>query len=270
MHEHRDREAAENVYHRDDDAGDRITTHELRGTVHRSVEVGFTSDFLASGAGIALRDQTCREIRIDRHLLAGHRVEGEACGHFRHSRRTLGDHHELHDDQDDEDDRSDDRITPGHEVGESLDHFTCGTSRIRVVQFAGGENQPSRRDVEDESEESGRKEQRREDAEVQRPLHVDGGQENNRRDGDVSADQNVEGERRKRHHKHPDQPEESDRNDQMPIAGDAVEDAGKGHLLGHVAVSLRELIGPPIRPLYRSFDTRMRGLPRSRSRHPGG
>jgi hypothetical protein len=55
--------------------------------------------------GFVLVDQAGRQVGVDRHLLAGHGVEGEARRDFGDAARTLGDDDEVHDDQDDEDDR---------------------------------------------------------------------------------------------------------------------------------------------------------------------
>jgi hypothetical protein len=42
----------------------------------------------------------------------------KASGHFRDPARTLGDDHEIHDDQDREDDDPDDEIAAHHEIAE--------------------------------------------------------------------------------------------------------------------------------------------------------
>jgi hypothetical protein len=56
-------------------------------------------------AGLFLVDQAGGQVGVDRHLLAGHGVEGEARRDFGDAARTLGDDDEVHDDEDDEDDR---------------------------------------------------------------------------------------------------------------------------------------------------------------------
>jgi hypothetical protein len=48
----------------------------------------------------------------------------KASGHFRDPARTLGDDHEIHDDQDREDDDPDDEIAAHHEIAERLNHVT--------------------------------------------------------------------------------------------------------------------------------------------------
>ena len=69
-----------------------------------------SSSALAPRAGLVLVDQAGREIGVDRHLLAGHGVEGEARRDFGDAARALGDDDEVHDHQDDEDDDADDEV----------------------------------------------------------------------------------------------------------------------------------------------------------------
>ena len=52
-----------------------------------------------------LVDQAGRQVGVDRHLLAGHGVEGEARRDFGDAARALGDDDEVHDHQDGEHDR---------------------------------------------------------------------------------------------------------------------------------------------------------------------
>ena len=118
-----DDEAADDVDERDDDAGDGVAADELAGTVHRPVEVGLLRDFLAAALGFALVDDAGVQVGVDRHLLAGHAVQGEAGGDFADARGALGDHDELNDDDDDEDDDADDDLAvAGDELGERRDH----------------------------------------------------------------------------------------------------------------------------------------------------
>ena len=88
--------------------GDRVALDELRGAVHGAVEVGLGRDFGAALAGLGVGDQPGVEVGVDRHLLAGHRVEGEAGADLGHALGTLGDDDELDDHEDQEDDGADD------------------------------------------------------------------------------------------------------------------------------------------------------------------
>ena len=73
-----DDDAADEVDQRDQDAGHRVALDELRGAVHRAVEVGLLGDLGAALARLLVGDLARVEVGVDRHLLAGHRVEREA------------------------------------------------------------------------------------------------------------------------------------------------------------------------------------------------
>ena len=78
----------------------------------------------SSAAALARRrlvDQAGRQVGVDRHLLAGHGIEGEPGRDFGDPRRALGDHDEVHDHQDREHDHADDRVALHHEAAERLD-----------------------------------------------------------------------------------------------------------------------------------------------------
>ena len=76
-------------------AGDRVALHELRRAVHRAVEVGLARDLVAALAGLLLVDQAGVEIGVDRHLLAGHRVQREARRDFGDAAGALRDDDEV-------------------------------------------------------------------------------------------------------------------------------------------------------------------------------
>ena len=76
--ERADHEAADDVDDEDQDAGDRVAAHELARAVHRAVEVGLLRDLVAPRDGLLLRDEAGVQVGVDRHLLAGHRVQREA------------------------------------------------------------------------------------------------------------------------------------------------------------------------------------------------
>ena len=117
-----DDDAAEQVDAGDQDAGHRVALDELRGTVHRAVEVGLLGDLRAALARLLVGDLARVEVGVDRHLLAGHGVEGEARADLGHATGAVGDDHELDHDQDQEDDEADDDVAADDEVAERLDH----------------------------------------------------------------------------------------------------------------------------------------------------
>ena len=122
---HADDDAADDVDEGDEQRGDGVSAHEFRGTVHGTEEGGFFLQRGAPGLRHLLVDETGREIGIDRHLLAGHRVEGEASRDFRDTARTLGDDDEVHDDENREHDDADDEVAAHHEVAEGFDDVAC-------------------------------------------------------------------------------------------------------------------------------------------------
>jgi hypothetical protein len=120
---HADDEAADDVDHQDQDAGHGVAAHELAGTVHGAEEVGFLAHFGAALLGLVLVDQAGVQVGVDGHLLAGHRVQGEARAHLGDALGALGDHHEVDDHQDGEHDQTDREVAADQEVAEGLDHL---------------------------------------------------------------------------------------------------------------------------------------------------
>ena len=134
---HADRQATDDVDHQDQDAGYGVAADELGCTVHGTIEIGLATHLFAPHAGLCLIDQAGIEIRIDRHLLARHGVQGETGGHLGDASGPLGDDHEIDDHQDGEDDHPDDVVPAHHEVPETLDHLAGGTGRGRDTERAG-------------------------------------------------------------------------------------------------------------------------------------
>ena len=90
----------------------------LRGAVHGAEEGRFLLQLLAALLGLVLVDQAGGQVGVDRHLLAGHGVQGEAGRDFGDAARALGDDDEVHDHQDGEDDHADDEVAAHHQLAE--------------------------------------------------------------------------------------------------------------------------------------------------------
>ncbi len=196
--EHAHRHAADEVDEQDQDGGDGVAADELVGAVHRTVEVGFLAHFLAAGLGLLARQQTGVEVGVDGHLLAGHGVQDEARGHFRHASGTLGDDHEVDDGQDREDHDTHGVIAADHELAEGLDDLAGGGVTVLAVDqdhAAGG-------DVQRQPQHRGHQQHDRENGEFQRALHVHHRQQHHQRDGDVEGEQRIQHRRGQRHHQH--------------------------------------------------------------------
>ncbi len=70
---------------------------------------------------LLLVDEASVEIRINRHLFAGHSVKGKTRRHFRNAPGPLGDDHKVDHDQDAKDDDTDHKIAADDKITEGLD-----------------------------------------------------------------------------------------------------------------------------------------------------
>ncbi len=222
--QHADREAADQVDDGDDDAGDRVALDELRATVHRAVEVRLGADVRAALARLVLVDEAGVEVGVDRHLLAGHRVEGEPRADLGDAARTVGDDDELDDDQDQEDHQADDERAADDEVAEGVDHLAGEAVR---------QHQPGRGHVEAEPEQGEDQQQRGEDREVERAAHVHRREQDDQGADDVQRDQQVEQRGRDRHHEQQDDAHDADGDGERGDAGAASGGSRRGGVRGH-------------------------------------
>ena len=116
--DHRHDQAADDVDRSDDQAGDGVAAHKLAGAVHGAVELHLGRQRLAARARLVGGDQAGAEVGVDRHLLAGQRIQGEARRDFGDAHRTVIDDDELNRDEDQEDDDADDEIAANDELAE--------------------------------------------------------------------------------------------------------------------------------------------------------
>ncbi len=119
--EHADDDPADEVDRGDDHRGHGVAFDELGGAVHGAVEVGLLGDLGAARARLVVADQAGVEVGVDRHLLAGHRVEREARADLGDAPGAVGDDHELDHDEDQEDHEADDDVAADDEFAERLD-----------------------------------------------------------------------------------------------------------------------------------------------------
>ena len=175
-----DDDAADEVDDGDQDAGHRVALDELRGTVHRAVEVGLLGDLGAALARLLVGDLAGVEVGVDRHLLARHGVEGEAGAHLGDAAGAVRDDDELDDDQDQEDHEADDHVAADDEVAERGDH---------VAGVAVEQDQARDRDVDRQAEQRREQQEARERGEVERARHVERRHDDHQRRRDVQRDQ---------------------------------------------------------------------------------
>ncbi len=73
-----DTDAAYQVDRQNHHPGDGVPAHKLRCPVHRTVEIGLAGNIFTPGLRLRLVDQPGVKIGVNRHLFAGHRVQGKA------------------------------------------------------------------------------------------------------------------------------------------------------------------------------------------------
>ncbi len=169
--------AAEQIDEHDQDAGDGIAANELAGTVHRAVEVAFLANFLPADDGFGLRDDSRVQIGVDRHLPAGHRVQGEARTDFRDASGTLGDHDEIDDHQHREHHHAHGIVAADDEVAEGGNHMARGLRAGMSVD----EHDAGRGDVQPQAQQRGSEQHGWKGRELERPPHVDHRQQDHQR-----------------------------------------------------------------------------------------
>ncbi len=189
-----DHHAADDVDHHHQEAGDGVAAHELRGAVHGAIKAGFIFQGLAPAPCFLFIDQAGIEIGVDRHLLAGHRIEVEARGHFGDAAGALGDDDEVDDHQDGEDDDPDDEIAAHDEIAEGGDDVTGGLGALVTA----GENEPGRGEVEGEPHHRRNQEHRRKGGEFERRLDEQGRHQDQHGEGDRDGEGEIEQQRRQR------------------------------------------------------------------------
>ena len=186
------RQTAENVNQRDDQGADGVAADELAGAVHRAVEAAFLGQFGAAFAGSGFIDGAGRKVRVDRHLLAWHRVEVEARGDFRDAAGSLGDDDEIHHQQHGENDRPDHQISAHQKRAEGRDDMAGSVRTLVAVR----QDQPRGGDVQRQPQDGRQQQQRRQAGEIERPLQRYRDQQDQDRCDERQRQRHVQQERR--------------------------------------------------------------------------
>ena len=101
-------------------------------------------DLLAARACLFFVNQPGVQVGVDRHLLAGHGVQGESGGDFSGSHCAVADHDILDRNQGEEQHEADYVIPADNELAECLNDASCRRSAFAAVQ----QNSPAARQVE--------------------------------------------------------------------------------------------------------------------------
>jgi len=132
--------------------------------------------------GLGPINQPAAQITVDGHLLAGHRIQAETRGDFRHTLRALGDHQKIDDGNDQKDHQPDGEIAPHHKVAECLDNVT----RILLQK-----DQTGRCNGQRQTKHCGQQQERGERRERQRARQVKRQNDQQAGNTDIDRDQNI-------------------------------------------------------------------------------
>ena len=183
-----DHETAHDIDHENQDSRHRIATHKLACAIHGTVEIGFLRHFGASFLGFFLRENTGVEICIDRHLFAGHGVEGKARADFRNAASALSHHHKIDDHQNREHHQANRIVAPHHEFTKGLDHLT----RRIMTRMSVEQDHACRGDVQRKPQQRRDQQYGRERRKIERPPAVNACEEHHQRQRDIEREQQVE------------------------------------------------------------------------------
>ena len=134
MLRHTYRESADNVNDQNQNAGNGIAFYEFTGTIHRTIKIGFGSNIRTPLLRLIGINQPCIQIRINRHLLAGHCVQSKAGTYFRYPACTFGNDHEINDHQNDEHHQTNGVITTDQHFTECLNYFPGSITPFMTIQ----------------------------------------------------------------------------------------------------------------------------------------
>ena len=101
-----------------------ISLNVLGRTIHGTEECSLILNLLSAFLRLLIRNGSCIQIGIDRHLLTGHGIERKTCRHLGYSLGTFVDHDHLDQYQHDENDYADDQITSADKVTERGNNIT--------------------------------------------------------------------------------------------------------------------------------------------------
>ena len=220
---------AQQVDHQNQDARHGVALDELAGAVHRAVEIGLDPHFLTLGLGLVAGQQSGVQVGVDGHLLAGHRIQGEARRHLGDAPGALGDDREIDDGENHEHHETHRVIAADHEAAECFDHLAGRVAALVAVE----QHHAGRGHVQGQPEQGGDQQHGGKHREIQRPQHVQHSQQHHQRQGDVEREEQVQRQRRQRHHHHGQQQKQDQRRTGGLQAPGAKVGHGSGQAWGH-------------------------------------
>ena len=189
----------------------RVAADKFRRTVHRTEEVRLLGQFSTALTRSVLVNHACIQISINRHLLSGHRIQGESGVDFRDAACALGDHKEVHDHQNRKNDKADHVVSADDKLAKGRDYFSCGV----VAFMTAHQNHPGRRHIERQAQHRGKQQHRRERRELEGLAHLDGDHDDQHTRGDIEGKQNIQEHGVQRNNQHTHDQQHQSRNAQV-------------------------------------------------------
>ena len=212
MLHHADSHTTNDVDGQNQQTGNSIAFHELRGTVHGTVKIGFLGDFRTAMLGLVLIDQPGIQIGINRHLLARHGIQSEAGTDLRHPAGTFGDNQKVDDHKDGENHQTNSVVSPNQDFTKGLDDLTGSIAALMAVQ----QYNPGGRHVQAQAQQGGHQQYRGEGGKFHRPHGVHADQQNDDGQSDVEGEEHIQQERRHGQNHHAKQPHQHQGDAEVP------------------------------------------------------
>ena len=140
MLHHADNEATNDINEKDQQPGNRIASNKLTGAIHRAIKIRLPSHISPALPCFILGEHPGIHIRINRHLLARHRVQGKPCRDFRDPARTFGHNNKVDNHQDTENHQANGIVSANDKIAKGLNDFARSIRPCMTIE----QNHPSR------------------------------------------------------------------------------------------------------------------------------
>ena len=198
MLENAHRQPADDVDEQNQQPRHGIAANEFLRTVHGAVKVGFLLDFRAALAGSGFINHAGVQVGINRHLFAGHGIQGEARAHFRNPPGAFGHHHKVNQHQDAEHHQTNHHVAADEEEAERLNHLARRICPVMPFE----QHDAGRSHVQRQPHQGRHQQHHRKDGNIQHPRRRQRHQQHNHRHRDVEGKKHVQQNRRQRQHHH--------------------------------------------------------------------
>ena len=188
MLQHPNRQSPHDINENDDHRRDGIAPHELAGTIHGPIKIGFLCDLFAAMSSRRLIDQPGVEIGIDAHLFPGHRIKGKPGRHFGNTPGSLGNDDKVDDDQNRKDHDPDRKVAAHHKRAKRLNNLPRRTRPFISVE----KDDAGRGNVQRQTKEGQEKQDGGEHGKIDGPLGMHRHEEDQNGDGQAERQTQIQ------------------------------------------------------------------------------